>query len=352
MNFPLRAVKQLSATCVLVVTSLPVWVPQILYADDFTKRFYLNGGVGVSRLEPEGSNDALRISDKTDVGGHLALGYDISRLLSVEAYVATLGSAEVEFLGTDAGSVDYTVFGLSAIAYLINSRSGFFLGDDDQTGSYRREGLSLYGRVGLGGMDNDSDRVDFRRDNDIHAAFGAGIEYGFANGFALRTELMAFDTDARYFNVGVVKRFGDVRPVAALAAALPLVTEKEVEPAADTAADTSVSEPVTPPTLYFESDVSDLTPQATDKLDSFAQEVKDSDTKLQVEGHTDWLAQEAYNQSLSVRRSEAVANYLVGKGVDRNRISTIGYGESRPISNNDTEEGRALNRRSEIRLRQ
>ena len=352
MNFPLRTVKQLSATCVFIITSLPVWVPGNLYAEDFTKRFYLNGGFGTSRLDPEGSNDALSISDRTDVGGHLALGYDITRLLTVEAYVAALGSAQVEFLGTDAGSVDYTVFGLSAIGYLINSRSGIFLGDDDQTGLFRREGLSLYGRVGLGGMDNDSNRVDFERDNDIHAAFGLGIEYGFSNGVAVRTELMTFDTDARYFNVGVVKRFGDVRPVAALAAALPVVTEKEVEPAADTAADTPVVKPVQPPTIYFLSDVSDLTPEATDKLDSFAQEVKDSDAKLQVEGNTDWLAEESYNQSLSVRRAEAVANYLVGKGIDRNRISTIGYGELRPVSNNDTEEGRALNRRSEIRLRQ
>ena len=348
MNFPLRTVKQLSATCIFIITSLPVWAPDNLYADDFTKRFYLNGGFGTSRLDPESSNDALTISDRTDVGGHLALGYDITRLLTVEAYVAALGSARVEFLGTDAGSVQYTVFGLSAIGYLINSRSGIFLGDDDQTGLFRREGLSLYGRVGLGGMDNDSNRVDFERDNDIHAAFGVGMEYGFPNGVAVRTELMAFDTDARYFNVGVVKRFGDVRPVTALAAALPVVAEKEVAPAVDAAADTAVLEPVQPLNLYFESNVSDLTPEATARLDAFAEQVEDSDIDLQVEGHTDWLAKEAYNQSLSVRRAEAVANYLVSKGIDRDRLSTIGYGELRPISNNDTEEGRALNRRSEI----
>ena len=69
---------------------------------------------------------------------------------------------------------------------------------------------------------------------------------------------------------------------------------------------------------------------------------------LQVEGNTDWIADEAYNMSLSVRRAENVANYLVSKGVERDRVSTVGYGETRPASDNDTAEGRALNRRAEI----
>lgn len=348
--FALEA-RQLITPIVLFVFSVPVVISDSVYADDFSQRFYLNGGIGATLVEPESSSDALRISDDSDSGAHLAFGYDVNRLLSVEAYAATLGTAEAEFLGVDAGSVDYTVFGLSAIGYLLNSRSGFVVGDDDQSGLYRREGASLYGRIGIGHMRNDSERVEYRRDHPNHLAFGLGIEYGFSNGFALRTELMSMDTDAKYLNVGVVKRFGEVREVVPIAAALPVLTDKVVEPAPEVPDEPAVFKPIQPPYIYFEFDSSDLSPEAARKLDSFSEEVKDSDIQLQVEGHTDWIAPEAYNQSLSVRRAESVANFLVSKGIDRNRLSTIGYGELRPISSNDTAEGRALNRRTEIVLR-
>ena len=321
----------------------------VVLADDFAKRFYINGGIGVTRVEPESSTDALTISDNNDFGGHLGAGFDINRFLTLDAYVATLGSAEVEFLGTSAGSVDYTVFGLSALGYLYNSRSGFVLGDNDTTGLFRREGASLYGRVGIGHMQNDSDRVDHRRDHPNHVAFGVGLEYGFANGFALRSEFISMDTDARYLNVGVLKRFGSAGALPVIAAA-PVVASVLPEPE-EPAEEPMVFEPLQAPFVYFKFDNADLSPEATAKLDKFAEQVEDGEQELQIEGHTDWIAQEAYNMSLSVRRAEAVANYLESRGISRERMTTIGYGETRPISNNDTEEGRALNRRAEIIVR-
>jgi OOP family OmpA-OmpF porin len=67
-----------------------------------------------------------------------------------------------------------------------------------------------------------------------------------------------------------------------------------------------------------------------------------------IEGHTDWIGTDAYNQGLSERRANAVMNYLVDHGVAASRLSTTGYGESRPIASNQTREGRALNRRVEL----
>jgi len=317
-------------------------------ADDFPQRFYINGGIGVTKVEPESSSAALTISDNSDAGAHLGIGYDLNRFLSLDAYAATLGSAEVEFLGASAGSVDYTVFGISALGYLYNSRSGSFLGDEDTNGLFRREGASLYGRVGIGHMQNDSDRVEYRRDHPNHAAFGVGLEYGFTNGFALRAELMSLDTDARYLNIGLLKRFGDVeaRPVAA--AALPVVTEQAVEPEPK---EPAPALPLQIPFVYFEFDKSDLSIEAKRELDEFASQIVDANLQLMVEGHTDWIAPEAYNMSLSVRRAEAVANYLEGQGVARERLTLMGYGETRPVSDNNTANGRALNRRAEIIVR-
>jgi outer membrane protein OmpA-like peptidoglycan-associated protein len=69
---------------------------------------------------------------------------------------------------------------------------------------------------------------------------------------------------------------------------------------------------------------------------------------LSIEGHTDDVGTDEYNLNLSRRRAEAVAEYLVKLGVDKNKISVIGHGESKPVATNETKSGRALNRRVEI----
>ncbi|WP_251976355.1 OmpA family protein [Salinicola avicenniae] len=74
------------------------------------------------------------------------------------------------------------------------------------------------------------------------------------------------------------------------------------------------------------------------------------ETRINVAGFTDSTGAESYNQSLSERRASAVATYLEQGGVESSRISATGYGESRPIASNDSEAGRAQNRRVEITL--
>ena len=71
--------------------------------------------------------------------------------------------------------------------------------------------------------------------------------------------------------------------------------------------------------------------------------------KIVVEGHTDSIGTEQYNQKLSEKRAEAIRKYFVANGnIDGSRITTSGYGESRPVDTNKTDSGRAQNRRSEI----
>lgn len=73
-------------------------------------------------------------------------------------------------------------------------------------------------------------------------------------------------------------------------------------------------------------------------------------TIIEVAGHTDNVGSDQYNQQLSERRANSVAAYLAGRGVDRSRMVTVGGGEAHPVASNDTEEGRAQNRRVEITI--
>ncbi|MCF6147451.1 MAG: OmpA family protein [Candidatus Kuenenia sp.] len=75
---------------------------------------------------------------------------------------------------------------------------------------------------------------------------------------------------------------------------------------------------------------------------------KNPDMQIRIEGHTDNIGSLEYNIDLSQKRAQAVKNYLVGKGINESRISTVGFGFKKPIAPNTTEEGRALNRRAEI----
>lgn len=78
--------------------------------------------------------------------------------------------------------------------------------------------------------------------------------------------------------------------------------------------------------------------------------VKYPQTVIQVEGHTDSTGTESYNMGLSARRAEAVKNLLIQRGVDPARILTMAFGESAPITSNETDYGRAQNRRVEIKV--
>ena len=95
----------------------------------------------------------------------------------------------------------------------------------------------------------------------------------------------------------------------------------------------------------------DLKPQFYPALNTVAATLKEyNQTIVEVSGHTDSIGSDAANQTLSERRANAVAGYLMGQGVQRERFEIVGMGERYPIASNDTESGRALNRRVEIRL--
>ncbi|WP_129139773.1 MULTISPECIES: OmpA family protein [Modicisalibacter] len=104
-----------------------------------------------------------------------------------------------------------------------------------------------------------------------------------------------------------------------------------------------------PNSVTFGFDSSDLTAQARQALNDVTSVLREyPDTRITVAGYTDSTGKEAYNQRLSERRAAAVGDYLVQGGVESQRIQRVGYGERQPVASNDTEQGRAQNRRVEI----
>lgn len=94
-----------------------------------------------------------------------------------------------------------------------------------------------------------------------------------------------------------------------------------------------------------------LSPEFRGTLDKIGATLTEYEkTYVDVLGHTDSVGSDAFNQTLSEQRAQTVADYLAGRGVQRARLATRGYGESQPRASNTTEEGRAQNRRVEIRL--
>jgi len=106
-----------------------------------------------------------------------------------------------------------------------------------------------------------------------------------------------------------------------------------------------------PGNITFKSDSSDLRPDFFDVLNSVSLVLKEFDkTLLEVAGHTDNTGAAAYNQTLSEKRASTVAQYLSTRGVNSQRIITVGAGETHPVATNDTPEGRQANRRVELSL--
>ncbi len=102
-------------------------------------------------------------------------------------------------------------------------------------------------------------------------------------------------------------------------------------------------------TTYFDFDKYNLKPEGKKALDELISEMKlDQIEQVIVVGHTDSIGTEEYNQKLSERRAKTVADYLISKGVPASKIKASGKGETQPIADNKTRDGRAKNRRVEV----
>ncbi len=192
------------------------------------------------------------------------------------------------------------------------------------------------------------------RDRSTFANVGTGLKYYFTENFFAKASvdgMYNIDADEGEWmaGVGVGLNFGGgARQVAAV--------EPTPEPAPAPIVDT---EPEPAPELVrveldvkFDFDKSRVREESYSDIKNLADFMQQyPQTNTTVEGHTDSVGTDQYNQRLSERRAEAVRNVLVNEyGVQGNRVNSVGYGESRPVADNSTEEGRQINRRVEAEV--
>lgn len=104
--------------------------------------------------------------------------------------------------------------------------------------------------------------------------------------------------------------------------------------------------------LFFDSRMAIIKKESFSELNRLVEIMKKNpDLEIEIGGHTDNVGEEDYNMNLSNKRAKAVYTYLVGRGVDKARITAVGYGEAKPIEKNDTPEGRQKNRRVELTIK-
>lgn len=195
-----------------------------------------------------------------------------------------------------------------------------------------------------------------RKDGNFAAKVGAGIQTTLENRVGVRAEVAYradFDDksvaapDESWFgdvlvSFGVVVPLGPV-PVAAVAPPPPPPPAPEPTPAPITIDLNGVN---------FNFDKATLRPDALAILAEATEILKRyPDLRVEVAGHTDSVGTAAYNQGLSERRAKAVYDYLTSNGIDSSRLAgPVGYGLTRPIDTNETKEGRARNRRTELNV--
>lgn len=330
------------AVVVATLSAPAAWADE----SDFDDRFYIAPMFSYVMADDKRDTD-------DGYGGLLAIGKKIFPQLDLEARVQYL---KYEAHEADRGlidgilcgllpcpepeDVDITSGGVALNYFLSSSGTGFYLHGDAMMGD-----STLY---------------------------NAGIGYEFGSDGALRLEALYHNDDGEYdevqFNIGFRIPFGQrsiAKPFVEPVAVVPVEETYVAPPPPPPPPPCEMPAPGQPMTLdgcktgdtlvlrgvNFDFDKATLTVNAKTLLDMVGDAlVARSDVTVEIAGHTDAKGSDAYNLKLSDRRAASVKEYLVSKGIADDRMTTMGYGESVPVADNASDEGRELNRRVELKV--
>ncbi|AZL84927.1 hypothetical protein EIJ81_10180 [Aliivibrio salmonicida] len=263
--------------------------------------------------------------DRTDLGGGFFVGYQINESWGIELGKTFLGAAKAEYFSRKVTGDMETIDLFGKYTYGLTDRFGFF------------------GKAGLANWNGKtkSDYVETTTfGHDLSVGFGAQyalnkrwltqLEYQYINSIGDDT---VGESDYHLMSIGIIYRFGFHELKQPFSCPIP--NERQII------------------TAYVDDELFDSNSTTITKpelLDPFIARLHYySESTLSIIGHTDAIGSEAYNQSLSEKRAESVAKYFIKSGISNNRISTQGRGEKDPIAPNNTQNGRYLNRRVELR---
>jgi outer membrane protein OmpA-like peptidoglycan-associated protein len=323
--------------------------------------FYIGIGGGQTTIDKDASDfgyegDTDFNIDDDDTGWKAYVGYNFLPWLGIEGGYVDFGSVTgggfSEEYGFEGADTD-----LSAV-------QGFLVG------RLPIGPVDLFAKVGGANRRAEMDTDNFGKSDDNKAlfAYGVGAEYILGH-WGLRVEAEGYDTnevdDFYFISAGVNYRFGGAKPAAVVAA--PVVAAACSDMDNDGVCDTDDICLETPSgrrvdavgcscdyTLIlefaFDSDVLSINDKVQlDALIPVLTNPKDTSIAGVIDGYTDIVGDADYNLGLSQRRAESVDNYLHSKGVATGRFIPHGYGEANPVASNETEDGRAQNRRIELR---
>jgi len=348
-------------------------------------------------LNPDTEGTSWENDSTQSTGFQLTLGYDFTKRLTGELHFTQLGEATIK-KRADANITDaitYQNVGASLLMYASGDADNLFL----------RHGLLGYLRLGVGALTNTFKVADVEQVNATHFLVGIGFEYAMENGLGVRGELISFDGDMKYGQLGLIYRFGRnkektqvvrkakplpkpvakpkpkpqpkpkpiaPKPVPVVPKAVPKPQPKPVVPAVkdsdtdgvvdriDRCANTAPGTPVDTfgcelfvgvvEGITFEPASAQLTPQAFNVLNNVVTQLsRFPNIKISIGAHTDSQGDDNYNLQLSRQRAIAVARFLVQKGISQSRLRAKAFGETKPIADNNTRAGRKTNRRVELR---
>ena len=329
------------------------------FAEADSGYFYGGASIGQSRskiddaritadLQSQGLATSAMSNDEKSLAWKAFGGYQFDRYIGVEAGYFSLGRFGFTSTTVPAGTLDGRIrlhgIDLDLVGTLPLSERFSAIARVGAQHASARDSFSGSGGVVV--------LTPHPSKSETNVKFGAGLQYAFTPSLMLRGEAERYRIndavgnhgDINMYSVGLVYAFGRVpapRPmVATVYEAPPPPVPSTVVVAAAPPPPPVPAPPPAPRRVSFSADTlfafdrSEIRPQGKVALDQFAHDLGGTHfDSISVEGHTDRLGSQAYNQKLSVRRAEAVKSYLVSAGgVDAGRISAVGMSESQPVT--------------------
>ncbi|WP_018275935.1 putative Ig domain-containing protein [Teredinibacter turnerae] len=312
--------------------------------------WYLGLGAGVSKLEPEPTDaTSWQVNDSSSNAVGVFAGLRLSDHLFAELSHYDLGTATLSSVNpsiTLEPEIDYSITGLSAGYWLRNYGAR----------------LNAFVKVGLQTLDTTSTNIS-HQNNSTQFTLGVGGEWLISEKWFARVSLDSYDKDAQAATLSVARYLGKASPKPAKAEPVAMAPADADNDGVIDADDQCPQTPegvavnhfgcpeIAPVIVHFAFNSAALSTETQAQLDALAQRVTAAkyDFRVKIAGHADWVGSEAFNQGLSEKRANTVANYLSERlQLNAEKWDTRGYGEVKPVADNNSAQGRAQNRRVEI----